>query len=326
VAISGGLDTIYYAYHDDSVSQIHLLKAGLNELFFVTSPFLSKPILDYNNVSRAVAVELDAPSATVISNVWAYTYVDGYVKVRHRARLFGPVTVTINNGSLPVGPLAMSPSGTDTHPVIAFTHGADAYSVGWTTTRATNPYAYPHGTAMVHVMMSNFALRDSLLTKKDYQLINTFPGATSPLYVPPVLSFAQRGGMSVDRILYTTYLRIEPAFAPWAELVHKNHPHLSYTSFKLAETTAAAPELNVAPNPSRRDFQLLLPAGMDTEEQISLSLTDMTGRTLLRYTGNGAAVNAQLATVSVGLPSGSYVIATDCAGAQRSFKVQKVAQ
>jgi hypothetical protein len=325
ISAVGGIDSVYFAYHDDSVSQVHLLKANVSDMYYATTPSLSMPVRDYNNVSSKVAVELDAPGSTTWGNVWAYTYVDSYVKVRHRARSFGPVTATINNGSLPVGPAAMSVTGMDLHPVIAYTNGADAYSVGWTTTRSTNPYAYPHGMAMVHVMMSNYGFRDSLITKKDYQLINAFPGASSTVYVPPVLSFAQRGGLSADRILYTAYARITPAAAPWAELVHKNHSHNNFTSFRLAEP-AVAQQLSVAPNPSSRDFQLLLPAGMDTEEQIALTLTDMTGRTLLRATGNSAAVNTQLATVSAGLPSGSYVIATDCAGAQQSFKVQKIAQ
>jgi len=321
---SPGTDSIYYAFYDDSSSHVTLLKSDASSLYFATSSTMSLPVKDYNPVTASpVMVELDAPDVATASNLWGYTYADGYVKVRHQARSFGPVTATINNGSLAKGPVAMSSTGADIHPVIAYSFSSEVYSLGWTTTRATSPYAYPHTMAMVYTLMDCSGSQDTIRSKKDYQLINVFPTG-SPIYVPPVLSFATITAPSSGS-LYVTHARINPSYLPWGEIVHQNHKLSTLTSFRLAETEKD-PQLSVAPNPSTHSFQLIIPAGMDASEEIKVSVTDMAGRIVARCTGTAAVVNTQLKTASEQLQSGTYVIVADHGTQHQSFKVQKLAE
>ncbi len=275
-------------------------------------------------------IRLDAPDHYSVQN-WAYTYNirnDIYARIMNHnpggwpEPSFGgvPATVCFTDGSyIPPG-LPVINGATNDMPVIGWDNnnisGSPSFYVGWHT--AFNDPGYnPGSDAYIAIQLKEGGFIANPLMPFSFFGASFTPSNISPT---PTLAFSKQNDISP--YLYETFSEIGGC---GFDMKHRLIPWSS-GSFKPGRSTVTPGdnEISINPNPFK-DAPVLSTSENIENENITLTITDMSGKNLGTYNNPIYGANSFLATATSKLVPGNYLISVTCnkINFQKTFQVTK---
>ncbi|MBS1771963.1 MAG: T9SS type A sorting domain-containing protein [Bacteroidetes bacterium] len=270
-------------------------------------------------------MNLDAPDHYDVEN-WAYTYTPNGADICVRLIDFHtggvPTTVIVNSGVLGNFPINVP---INYNPVVAYDHdciygwGYGTMYVGWYTS-VTDP-ATTNAAAYVSLQMDEAGT--TLLTPLDYMTVANNPFMASGT---PVMSFSKQNDQT--NYLYTIFPQY---WNPWGGYMMENKYHAWNTgSFKGTGRTAltcndeehikafeqkhiSSVQVKAYPNPFSNMLAITIPVEY-ANDNVSIVLTDITGKICGTYQGKFTDANTYLTNLSKGLHTGNYNMSLNVEG------------
>ncbi|MBS1771391.1 MAG: T9SS type A sorting domain-containing protein [Bacteroidetes bacterium] len=276
---------------------------------------------------------LDAPDHYSVDN-WAYSYIlpgvapnDILVRFMNwNAPNFGiGATYNLTNGTL-AAPTPAAITGND-WPTLAFDMNTNPsrVNVGWYTTYVPVGGAFfaPNAGGYVDLQMDETGIATSPM---DYmQVALSTSGSNHDASATPSIAYSKQN----DRTDYhypvfantmacpVTANEIQTKERPWTTAAFKGGSLATdwsgyYAAAKTSSVSAAqsTDDIVAYPNPFNTKVSLSIPQDMQ-EKQLTVIITDIVGKEVLRFTDNGAALNNKLNDVGRNLSNGSYVLTID---------------
>jgi hypothetical protein len=342
------LQFVYHAVNGFGVASI-----TESETPFVTGPpwgpvFIAPTVNDVNVLPGFnppvvnLKTRIDCPDHYGQDN-WAYSFMrpnlppgDIFVRFMNwNAPNFGvPVTYNVTNGTL--GPVAI---GSNDWPVLAFDNGnpnLSTVNVGWYTRDQGNQFYLPNVGGYVDLQLDETGVVTSPF---DYMQLGLFTsGSHANASATPSVAYSRQNDRTdyhfpvfANNLCPSAANQMQTKSRPWTTANFKGtadeDPHWKRIYGKVDPVSvkdAGIEERFVAyPNPFSSQVSLKVPAGY-MEKDVTVTIEDITGRIIQKFTDKGHAVNTHLHDAGSKLANGSYLIKVNTHQLEQTLKVQKL--
>jgi hypothetical protein len=316
------------------------------------SPFVTDvntlPVFYPSGPLPDLKTRIDAPDHYSVEN-WAYTYImpnpaapptpNNNIYVRfdnYNTPNFGvPATYTLTNGSLAIGAINAGVSGYNDWPVCSFDNTSSRLNVEWYT--QYQPGFFGNIGGYVGIQMNEAGV---ITSPHDYlEVADASTGSNMDASNTPTIASSRQN----DRTDYqhVAFANTDPIVGnemqvkdrPWVAGAFKGDNALNFWANLYDHSTTLQPlikeedNISAYPNPFASKIMLNMSSGL-IDKTLSVSVEDISGRTIARFMSIGSNVNTSLLSMDNKFANGTYFIkvATIAGDFNKVLKVQKIAE
>jgi hypothetical protein len=266
-------------------------------------PFSTCPLIntveDVNAVMLPVVprLHIDAPDHYGPAN-WTYVYTDNtYGGV--------PATINLTDGSYPNAPFlpAINTSG-NSIPVVAYGMAPTNLYVGWHT-GYNDPSYNPSSTTYVGIELLEDGAIVNPIAPFNFMAVNQVPTWTSPT---PAMYFSKQNDQTSN--LYLVFAQydgidnmVQHKLVPWGSGSFKGGVPQYVEDMSQHHHDV---DVTMSPNPFSKAIALNVPAHL-AQEDVTMYITDITGRSIAVYEGTFHKINGYLKDLTNTLATGQYL-------------------